>query len=158
MFEHIVNSVYIPFYDVKWIAAAVCQRLDMFVRLLSWQFYDVSSEFCRQSITRRSQIFCKSAAHWPGKTWHRTLKHTRSTTRLLPWLTPEAEGFINLHRSCFHDVWLKGVRLRSVVRVMVLFTILFENLIKLLILGHSATLKIRLLTRYDVAMLNSNVA
>ena len=42
MFEHVVNSVYIPSDDV------ISHRLDVFGGLLSGQFYDINSSVRRQ--------------------------------------------------------------------------------------------------------------
>lgn len=42
MFEHVVNSVYIPLYDV------ISQSLDVFGWLLSVQFYDIDSKVWRR--------------------------------------------------------------------------------------------------------------
>lgn len=41
MFEHVVNSVYIPLDDV------ISHRLDVFGGLLSVQFYDINSKVWR---------------------------------------------------------------------------------------------------------------
>lgn len=60
MFEHVVNSVYIPSDDV------ISHRLDGLGGLLSLRFYDLNSVDKRLSRT-------KSSAAWPGVTQHRTL-------------------------------------------------------------------------------------
>lgn len=50
MFEHVVNSVYIPSDDV------ISHRLDVFGGLLSGQFYDINSEVRRLSGLNNSKV------------------------------------------------------------------------------------------------------